>query len=116
MGIDKSLLSGSTAMLILRLLEDGDMYGYQMIEELAKRSDNTFALKAGTLYPLLHGLEQQGMVSSYYDSAGGAKMRKYYSLTKKGRGLLAEKKAEWQLFSSAVNKVLKGVVADGTAF
>ena len=43
-------------------------------------------------------------------------MRKYYSLTKKGRGLLAEKKAEWQLFSSAVNKVLKGVVADGTAF
>lgn len=115
MGIDKSLLSGSTAMLILRLLEDGDIYGYQMIEELAKRSDNTFALKAGTLYPLLHGLEQQGMVSSYYDSVRNAKMRKYYSITRKGRGLLADKKAEWQKFSSAVNKVLKEAIADGTA-
>jgi len=114
-GIDKSLLSGSTAMLILRLLEDGDIYGYQMIEELAKRSDNTFALKAGTLYPLLHGLEQQGMVSSYYDSVRNAKMRKYYSITRKGRGLLADKKAEWQKFSSAVNKVLKEAIADGTA-
>ena len=54
MAIDKSLLSGSTTMLVLKLLDGQDMYGYQMIEELAKRSDHTFELKAGTLYPLLH--------------------------------------------------------------
>ena len=57
MGIDKGWMAGSTAMLLLRLLEERDRYGYQMIEELRRRSDHTFDLKAGTLYPLLHGLE-----------------------------------------------------------
>ena len=52
MEIDKSLVSGSMALLVLKLLEDGDKYGYQMIEELKRRSDDTFHLKAGTLYPL----------------------------------------------------------------
>ena len=52
--IDKSLLSGSTSMLVLALLRESDKYGYQMITELALRSDNTFELKEGTLYPVLH--------------------------------------------------------------
>ncbi len=108
MGVDKSLLTGSTTMLLLKLLEDRDMYGYQMIEELAKKSDDTFSLKAGTLYPLLHSLEQQGMVTSYDENTDSSRVRKYYSITKKGRGLLADKKAEWKAFSSAVNQVLKG--------
>ena len=51
MAIDKSLVSGSTSMLILRLLEEKDMYGYEMIEELRRKSENVFELKAGTLYP-----------------------------------------------------------------
>ena len=108
MSIDKSLLTGSTTMLILKLLEDRDMYGYQMIEELFKRSDDTFSLKAGTLYPLLHNLEDQGMVNSYDENADSARTRKYYSITKKGKGLLADKKAEWKSYSSAVNQVLQG--------
>ena len=49
MEIDKSLVSGSMALLVLKLLEDGDKYGYQMIEELRRRSNDTFHLKAGTL-------------------------------------------------------------------
>ena len=108
MAIDKSLLTGSTTMLILKLLDDKDMYGYQMIEELAKKSDNTFALKAGTLYPLLHSLEEQGMVNSYDENADSARVRKYYSITKSGEGLLADKKAEWNTYASAVNQVLQG--------
>ena len=110
MSVDKSLLTGSTTMLLLKLLEDKDMYGYQMIEELSKKSDDTFTLKAGTLYPLLHNLEQQGMVTSYDENADSLRVREYYSITKKGRGLLADKKAEWKAFSSAVNQVLKGGV------
>ncbi len=108
MTIEKRLLTGSTTMLVLKLLADKDMYGYQMIEELSKRSDDTFNLKAGTLYPLLHNLEQKGMVSSYNDNADSARVRKYYSITKKGKALLAEKRTEWKIYSSAVNKVLKG--------
>ena len=57
MAIDRSLVSGSMGMMILRLLAEKDMYGYEMIDTLKKRSENVFELKAGTLYPLLHGLE-----------------------------------------------------------
>ena len=56
MAVDKSLMSGSMTMLLLRLLAEKDMYGYEMIDTLRKKSCNVFELKAGTLYPLLHGL------------------------------------------------------------
>ena len=65
MAVDKSLVSGSTSMLILRLLEEKDMYGYEMIEGLRRKSRNVFELKAGTLYPLLHGMESEGLLKSY---------------------------------------------------
>lgn len=108
MAVDKGLLTGSTTMLILKLLEEKDMYGYQMIEELSRKSDKTFDLKAGTLYPILHGLEKDGMVSSYDESADSARIRKYYHLTGKGRGLLKDKQAEWAAYTKAVNLVLRG--------
>jgi PadR family transcriptional regulator PadR len=108
MALNKSLLAGSTTMLVLKLLEEQDMYGYQMIEELANKSDDTFSLKAGTLYPLLHNLEKQGMLNSYEKNADSARVRKYYRITKKGKGMLAAKKAEWKAYTAAVNQVLQG--------
>ncbi len=105
MAIDKSLISGSTSMLILRLLEDKDMYGYEMIETLEKKSNNVFTLKAGTLYPLLHSLEEKKYLTAYENEAGG-KIRKYYSLTKEGRKYLKAKKDEWQEYRNAVSNVL----------
>jgi PadR family transcriptional regulator PadR len=108
MKIDKSLMTGSTTMLILKLLESSDMYGYQMIEVLEKQSQNIFTLKAGTLYPLLHTLEQHGMIEAYDIETDSSRPRKYYRLTKPGRKMLDEKKAEWKAYSSAVNQVLEG--------
>ncbi len=108
MNIDKSLISGSTAMMVLKLLSEKDMYGYEMIEVLRERSQNVFELKAGTLYPLLHGLEGKGMLTSYEKDAGN-KIRKYYSITRQGRKLLEEKKGEWEIYSKAVASVL-GIV------
>ena len=105
MAVDKTLMSGSMTMLLLRLLADKDMYGYEMIDTLRQRSQNVFELKAGTLYPLLHGLEDKGMLTSYEQEAGG-KTRKYYSITKAGRRLLKSKEAEWQEYSRAVTTVL----------
>lgn len=107
MAIDKSLLAGSTGLLILRLLEEEDLYGYQMIDRLRRRSDETFSLKAGTLYPLLHTLENQRLVQSY-ERAEGARVRKYYHLTDEGRARLAEKTEEWRQFAGAVERVLQG--------
>ncbi|WP_353092599.1 PadR family transcriptional regulator [Tissierella praeacuta] len=114
MTINKNLITGSTTMLILKLLEDKDMYGYLMIEELAKKSDNTFSLKAGTLYPLLHNLELEGMVNSYDEKADSGRIRKYYSITKKGKKMLKEKKEEWNTYASAINQVLQGGASFGT--
>jgi PadR family transcriptional regulator PadR len=108
MAVDKSLLTGSTTMLILKLLDEADMYGYQMIEELSKKSNKVFELKAGTLYPLLHTLEQKGMVISYDKAADSGRMRKYYSITKVGRRHLNDKKKEWKAYTDAVNDVLGG--------
>ena len=108
MGLDKMLVTRSTGLLLLKLLQEQDMYGYQMIEELSRRSDQTFTLKAGTLYPLLHDLWRQGLVVSYEKTAETGRLRKFYSLTKEGRETLAEKTQEWTVFSGAVNRVLTG--------
>lgn len=105
MAIDKSLMSGSMTMLILKLLSEKDMYGYEMIDTLRQKSQNVFELKAGTLYPLLHGLEDKGLLTVYEKEFAG-KVRKYYSLTKQGRGLLEKKTEEWKVYSNAVSNVL----------
>ena len=105
MPIDRSLISGNTSMLLLRLLEEKDMYGYEMIEELEGRSNHVFSLKAGTLYPLLHSLEEKNYLRSYENEVNG-KVRKYYSITKDGRKYLKNRKQEWQEYTSAVANVL----------
>lgn len=106
MKIEKSLLSGSTTMLVLSLLKDGDMYGYEMAQTLAERSDHTFELKEGTLYPLLHTLEKNKLVSAYTKETPEGRQRKYYTLTEAGRGKLEEKQQEWRLFTEKVNAVI----------
>lgn len=111
MKVDKSLLSGSTTLLVLSLLKGGDMYGYEMIAELSRRSDQTFELKEGTLYPILHGLEQDKCVRSYEREAPTGRVRKYYHITKKGWKRLEEKQEEWRFFTEKVNGVVFGEAA-----
>ena len=105
MPIEKSLVSGSMTMLILKLLSEKDMYGYEMIDTLRQKSQNVFELKAGTLYPLLHSLEEKGLLVVYEQEFGG-KTREYYSLTKQGGKLLEKKTEEWKTYSAAVSNVL----------
>lgn len=95
-------------MLVLNLLNTGDMYGYQMIKELEKKSDNTFTLKEGTLYPILHELHSRGMIEAYWEDTKSTRKRKYYSITTNGRKLLAEKQKEWQIYSRTINKIIGG--------
>jgi len=105
MTMDKALMSGNMTMLLLRLLEEKDMYGYEMIDTLRKKSNNVFELKAGTLYPLLHGMEEKGLLRVYEQEYAG-KIRKYYSITKDGLRVLEMKRAKWQEYQSAVTNVL----------
>ena len=108
MKFDKGLVAGSSTLLVLSLLERGDMYGYQMIEELSRRSNDAFQMKEGTLYPILHGLEKGKYLTSYQQEAPSGRMRKYYRLTRRGRQLLDDKKKEWEAFRQGVGDVLSG--------
>jgi len=108
MELEKSLVSGSMSLLVMKLLEDADLYGYQMIAELRRRSDDTFRLRAGTLYPLLHSLEEKGFVTACERTAESGKTRRYYHLTKHGRNALREKEDAWNTYARAVGQVLKG--------
>ncbi len=92
-------------MLILHLLAERDMYGYEMVTELASRSSEVFRLKEGTLYPLLHRLEKEGSVSAYEERKDG-RVRRYYRLTRKGGEKLRERTEAWEKYAGAVNAVL----------
>ena len=108
MSIDKGLIGGSTILLLLTLLEETDRYGYEIIKELESRSDSTFKFKEGSLYPVLHKLENKGYVKSYMAKGDTGKERKYYKITSSGQRQLVEEKKQWQVFSSSVNKVIGG--------
>jgi PadR family transcriptional regulator PadR len=109
MRINRELMKGSTSILILSLLENEDMYGYQISQSLREKSKNVFDLKEGTLYPMLHGLENENAVQSYWLDADNGKRRKYYQITSDGRKLLNQKKVEWTLYTDTVNSVIGGV-------
>lgn len=109
MAEDKKALSGNTSMLLLQLLSEKDMYGYEMIENLRERSQSVFDLKAGTLYPLLHTLESQGLLACY-EAEGPGKARRYYSITQRGRSALVEKKEAWKAYTRAVEQVMGGAL------
>lgn len=109
MGINKELVKGSTSILVLSLLSREDMYGYQITQVLKHETDGVFEMKEGTLYPLLHGLENENAIESYWKDAENGKRRKYYHITKYGNQLLKEKQAEWKKYSGAVNAVIGGV-------
>ena len=106
---DKILTAGSAAMLVLKLLAEGDRYGYQITDELSKRSQNVFEMKSGTLYPLLHSLEQKSFVRAYEREEGG-RTRRYYSITDDGRKELAERSEEWKSYRNAVERVMGGAL------
>ena len=95
-----------TQLLLLKLLATEDMYGYQIILELARRSSNVFEMKEGTLSPVLHGMEREGYVEAYEKTAPTGRVRKYYHLTRAGRAALTEEEKAWQEYSGAVNAVL----------
>lgn len=113
MQIDKELMKGSTSILVLSLLSREDMYGYMIVGRLKASSENVFEMKEGTLYPMLHALENGGAVEAYWAESESGKKRKYYRITPSGRELLEKKKGEWKLFSRAVDKVTGLAIAGG---
>jgi PadR family transcriptional regulator PadR len=97
-------LSGSLDLLLLSVLERGEAHGYGVIARLRDLSDSAFDLPEGTVYPALHRLEANGLLSSRWDSSSGRR-RRAYSITDPGLAALREKRRDWKAFSKGVQAV-----------
>ena len=103
--MDSGLLGSALEMLILEVIAQGPSYGYEIAQTVAGRSDGTFAMKEGSLYPALHRLERQKFLQPTWREADGRR-RKYYELSKAGRAELASRKESWLRFAAGINGVL----------
>ena len=106
MRYDREFLSGTVTVLILSLLSERPMYGYEMLREIEARSAKEFLLKEGTLYPALHTLERAGVLRSQWREAESGRQRKYYALTAKGRRHAKIKRHMWESVTAATQTIL----------
>jgi transcriptional regulator len=104
---DPQLVKGTVRLLVLRLLDQEPMYGYQMIQHLKDRSEGYFRLGEGALYPLLHEMEEQGFLRAEWRDQEGRPRRRYYHLTARGRKELARRLETWEDFTRAVDLVVE---------
>lgn len=105
MSTKNELARGSVEMIILRLLQDKPMYGYEMIKVVNERTNGYFEWKEGSLYPCLHRLEGDGLIVSSCMEYNG-KIRKYYSLSLKGKLAAEEQIEEGRKFCHAITLLL----------
>jgi PadR family transcriptional regulator PadR len=99
--------AGIPELMILRLLRDREMYGYEIVQAIAARTGKVVAPGEGVVYPLLHGLEKAGVLKSRRRAVGG-RSRVYYGLTAKGARRLDRLAARWTALNEAVEAVLAG--------
>jgi len=100
------LIKGTIVPIVLKLLDERPMYGYEIIKTVNERTGGALEWREGTLYPWLHRLESDGLLRSEWQTAPSGRRRKYYALTRRGRAALVEKIEEWRLTSTAVNALL----------
>lgn len=101
-----SLLQGTLDLLILHALQRGSMHGYAIAQTIHLLSDEVLKVEEGSLYPALYRLELDGAISAKWGLSENNRKAKYYSITKRGKQLVAEQQATWQRLSTAVQRVL----------
>jgi PadR family transcriptional regulator, regulatory protein PadR len=109
MRLDTQLLKGTTPLLILTVIGDEELYGYEIAQQIRERSGGAFAPSEGSLYPALHRLEADGALAAVWRPSDRGPRRRYYRLTKQGQGLLAENRDRFAAFVAGVRGVTAGV-------
>lgn len=110
MKIESELMRGAGPIAVLKLLEGGEMYGYELVETLAKQSNGALAMGQSTLYPMLYNLEAKKLVASRVDKSG-PRPRKYYRLTSKGKTRLSRDVEQYRALMNAMASL--GVLKPG---
>lgn len=106
MELAQEMIKGTIVPVVLKLLAERPMYGYELIKVVNERTANALQWKEGTLYPWLHRLESDGLVRGEWGEAESGRQRKYYHITRKGSAALEKSVHEWAALSSAVNAIL----------
>lgn len=102
MRIERELMRGAGPVAVLQLLQRGEMYGYQLVEALAARSQGVLAMGQSTLYPMLYNLEAKRLIEGVWREAASGRDRKYYRLTDLGRQRLAQDIEQWRSLAHAL--------------
>ena len=105
MRIERELMRGAGPAAVMRLLQSGEKYGYELVRLLDRQSGGVLAMGQSTLYPLLYNLEAKGLVASLQETAASGRPRTYYRLTDKGRRHLAADREQWEALSAAMGKL-----------
>ena len=100
------MMKGTVVPVTLKLLSERTMYGFEIIKEVNKRSNQVLEWREATLYPWLHRLEQEGLIHSEWIEQPETRRRKYYTITRKGAAILARQTSEWTELSGAVSAIL----------
>ena len=93
--LSKELVGASSIPMILSILEEGENYGYMIIQRVKEISNEQIAWKDGTLYPILHKMEKRGLITSYWKASENGRQRKYYRLLETGKQELTTRKQNW---------------------
>ncbi len=100
-------MSGVPELLLLRLLHQDEMYGYELVRSIRRATGEAISLGEGVIYPVLHSLEKNGALKSRRKAVGG-RTRVYYSLTRKGRDRLDKLQSDWRRIQDGVETALAG--------
>jgi transcriptional regulator len=100
--MEGEMLKGHLDMIVLAALSRGPTHGYAVIQEIHRRSGGAFDLPEGTIYPVLHRLEQTGLLTSRWTSGDSGRKRRVYSLTRRGERALADHRTVWLRFADAI--------------
>jgi PadR family transcriptional regulator, regulatory protein PadR len=110
MGMDalsRELKRGSTELLILSLLEERDRHGYELAQLIDQRSRGAISFHAASLYPSLYRMEEKALIEGRWVEKAGQRRRRYYSLTRAGRKMLASQRSLWEGFVEALHRVAR---------
>ena len=103
--LTKELVAASTEPLILTLLSKSESYGYELIQEVKRLSDEQIEWTDGMLYPVLHRMERKGWIQSRWREADNGRKRKYYSIKKDGAKALNDQREQWVTVSSVFKQL-----------
>jgi PadR family transcriptional regulator PadR len=101
---ETALKKGTAELLVLAQLEKGSKHGYDIGRRIEQRSGGAVSFNVASLYPILYRLERRGLVSGRWVEKAGQRRRRYYTLTRKGRKVLAEQRESWGTFMRAIQR------------